>query len=183
MFSSDFVNLILQHSKNQLKKNIINVFKEALNNNSLTDETEAIDRNLSILQGLYEIVEKSGCSDLLSSLYEGVFEKWSFDIAHSSKSSSDPYSSLDKTAEKRFRTFKGVDAINQKVNKWRIGLISISLKDSELNVNKFAENAKILMNIINWFKAVKPVDETYIFILRIFQYTADSRNDLANRYR
>ena len=175
--------LTLYYSKNKLKENIINVFNDTLNNKSFADENEAIDRNLSILQGLYVIVEKSGCSDLLSSLYEGVFEKWSFDIAHSSRNKIDPYSGLDKLAEKRFKSFKGVDAINQKINKWRIGLISISLKDSETNVNRFADNAKMLTNIINWFKSVKPIDETYIFILRIFQYTADGRNDLANRYR
>lgn len=38
-------------------------------------------------------------------------------------------------------------------------------------------------NINKYFLKIEPVDETYIFLLRIFQYTADLNKKLAERYR
>jgi hypothetical protein len=41
----------------------------------------------------------------------------------------------------------------------------------------------MIKNINKYFLKVEPVDETYIFLLRIFQYTADLNKKLAERYR
>ena len=67
--------------------------------------------------------------------------------------------------------------------KWRIGLISLSLKECEPNVHTFSRNKKMVKKIIQYFLSVPPIDETYIFLLRIFQYTADIDKRLAEKYR
>jgi len=41
----------------------------------------------------------------------------------------------------------------------------------------------MVKRIIQYFLTVEPVDETYIFLIRIFQYTADIDKKLAEKYR
>jgi hypothetical protein len=67
-----------------LNNSIIKEFKKCTNDNKDSDES-SISNNLSVLQGLCVIVEKSGCSDLLTGLYDKVFESWSNDIVASIK--------------------------------------------------------------------------------------------------
>jgi hypothetical protein len=100
------------YSKENLKENIIKEFRDCANNSGIKDEGEKIDQNLSILQGLCLIVEESECSDLLFDLIDTSFPKWMDEIVHMSKPKS-------------------------KITKWRIGLISLSVKECEVNVHAF----------------------------------------------
>lgn len=110
-----------------MNENIIEEFVHSANNeqDDVTNENSA-SNNLSILQGLCVIVEKSGCSDLLSKLYEKVFEIWAISIV-----------ARIEQQKNNSGSAKDDSLLTQKINKWRIGLISISLKDSAENVENF----------------------------------------------
>ena len=73
------------YSKTSLKASIINQLKTCVNNADGVTQENSIDRNLSILQGLCLIVEKSECSDLLTELIDSVFPSWMEEIIQMSK--------------------------------------------------------------------------------------------------
>lgn len=73
----------------------------------------------------------------------------------------------------------------QQVYMWKIGLICFSLKDSKDNIASFVGNETNSMkdNVITIFNNTKPLDETYIYLLRIIQYSSEQDTNLANYYR
>ena len=143
--------------------------------NLKNDKYNFINNNIPILKGLWHIIEKSGCNEILNEMYDGVFNTWCEEIVENIKNI-------------RFnKKSKNMSKINnlQQVYMWKIGLIWFSLKDSEENIARFVvpENEKMRNNIIMIFNNTKPIDETYIYLLRIIQYSAEQRVEIANYYR
>lgn len=69
------------------------------------------------------IVEKSECSDLLTPLIDTVFPKWMENIVHPPEGKNE----------------KSITNLEKKIIKWKIGLISLSVKDFEENVTLFKD--------------------------------------------
>lgn len=114
------------------------------------------------------------CSEILNRLYTaGIFENWLIKIIQS------------KEIEKELLQKPGAVPLVKKfqeISKWRIGLLSISLKGSERNTKAFSTNPEIKQNIIELFADTPPIDETYVFLLRIIQYTSEKDEKTATEY-
>lgn len=116
------------------------------------------------------------CNEILSKLYEGgengVFLSWLSEMVEE-KVIDDP---------DNFRAQSLMDKRMEEVYKWRIGLISISLRNSDKNIKEFSNNSKMKNYIVQIFNKAKPVDERYIFLLRIIQYTSENNKSIATEY-
>ena len=173
LMSSSNKGDIYSKIKKNLQESIISKFT---NDSGLDSSQSHINNNLPVLRGLWNIIEKWECNDILNDLHQkGIFLSWLNEIANRK----DEEKSRMKTKSKS-KSLKNKNM--EEIYKWRIGLISISLKNSQENITLFVQKNDMIKQVIKLFKKTKPVDEKYIFLIRIIQYTASKDESIAREY-
>ena len=118
----------------KIKKNLQESIISKFTNDSGPDSSIShINNNLPVLRGLCNIIEKWECNDILNDLHQkGIFLSWLDEIVNRKEEERSKTKSKSKS-----RSLKNKNM--EEIYKWHIGLISISLKNSQANITLFVQ--------------------------------------------